>query len=586
MAQHTIDLPCIADTYCSYDNPSSNYGSAPLLRSGGYRLIGTDVVVLYYALTKFNTSVLPPRKKIIYVGLRVYSVKSMPAAEGAEVAFNLYDINWEDSTANYNNQGKTDVSYFSQFDWIAFTSGIPSNAWVEIDVTKTPIISAILDGDISDKGMIFLWRDHSPGPLSDDYWEVHSRENTNAPVLRVIYEDVPPNAPTPTEPIGTYKDSKSIVRFAWEYNSDVGGEQKKFDLQWSVDQSDWTTISETTQNTYYDMPADTFPAGNIYWRVRCYNEYDEVGDYCAIQSFYAIGAPSAPAINAIPTDTARPVVSWSAFSQQVYQLQILSGDTIVYDSGVVPGINIRSHKITAWLADGTYTIQMRIKNEYDMWSDWGSTTVTISTVKPDKPSITLQRSAYGVEINATGLIYRSDYNKDDYICIGTATGVYHDNTVASGKEYKYFVRAVSENDTFEDSDIKFIQSEFNYALIAPVSDLTNVFTFLHGLDGPPKRTYNRQTGGTTVQYAGRKYPVWEPTDHVSAGLSLQFYLETWDKVKAFTEIYDLNNTVLYRDGKGRKMYGTLNNLSVKDDILGYIISFTLDQVDYREELEV
>ncbi|HUH57288.1 MAG TPA: hypothetical protein VL020_02100, partial [Pseudomonadales bacterium] len=375
-------------------------------------------------------------------------------------------------------------------------------------------------------------------------------------------------------------------RFAWQYNSDVGGEQKKFDLQWSVDQSDWTTISETTQNTYYDMPANTFPAGNIYWRVRCYNEYDEVGDYSAIQSFYAIGAPIIPSINTIPANSARPVITWSAFSQQVYQLQVLSGGDIAYDSGIVPGINIRSHKITAWLADGEYTVQMRIKNEYDMWSEWSTTTVTISTVKPDKPTLTLQQSAHGVEISATGLVYRSEYDKDNFICIGTASGTFYDNTVASGKEYKYFVRAVSANETYNDSDIKFIQSEFSHALIAPVSDLTNVFTFSHGLNGPPKRTYNRQTGGATVQYAGRKYPVWEPTDHVSTGLSLQFYLETWPEVEAFTAIYDLNNTVLYRDAKGRKIYGTLSNLSVADDILGYVISFTLNQVDYIEELEV
>jgi hypothetical protein len=512
---------------------------------------------------------------VIEAKIRVYSVRSMPSGEKAQVLYDTHDIDWNEASATFLSQGDKSGGII-----VSFKNGIPSNAWVEINASSNVVRRALINGEVETKGLYFYWNSEA----STSYWELHSRENTNKPVLRVIYEDVPPNAPTPTEPIGTYKDSKSITRFAWTYNSDVGGEQKAFDLQWSTDQSTWTTVFETTANNYYDMPAETFPAGNIYWRVRTYNEYDEVGPYCDIQSFYAIGAPNAPAINAIPTDTARPVVSWSVFSQQAYQLQVMSDDAIVYDSGIIPGINIRQHKIKAWLADDEYTVRIRIKNEYDLWSEWGSAAVTITTVKPDKPTLTIQRSAHGVEINATGLIYRSDYNKDDYICIGTATGTYYDNTVASGREYKYFVRAVSENDTFADSDIKLIQAEFQHALIAPVSDLTNVFAFTRSLNAPPKRTYNRQPGGATVQYAGRTHPVWEPTEHISAGLSLSFFLKTWAEVETFMTIYDLNSTVLYRDAKGRKIYGTLSNLSVNDDILGYLISFTLNQVDYDEEV--
>jgi len=264
----------------------------------------------------------------------------------------------------------------------------------------------------------------------------------------------------------------------------------------------------------------------------------------------------------------------------------LSGDTVVYDSGIVPGISIRQHKIKAWLEDGEYTVQLRIKDEYDMWSEWSSAVVTISTDKPEKPSITLQRSAYGVEITGTGLVYRSDYDKDDYICIGTASGTYFDNTVRSKGEYKYFIRAVSENDTFEDSDIKFIQAELRHALIAPASDLTDIFTFTRSLNAPPKRTYNRQPGGAFVEYAGRKYPVWEPTEHVSAGWTMAFYLKSWAEVEAFIALVDRKETVLYRDAKGRKVYGVLGNLSVTDERGGYSVSFTLTEVDHSEEVEV
>jgi len=231
MAQHTIDLPCIADTYCSYENPSTNYGSINVLRAGGY----IDYTELrYYALLKFNASIIPPRKKINYVGLRLYSVKSMPAAANAMIVFGMHDRSWDETTANYNNQGNA-MTFVANYKYVS--SGISANSWIETDITISSILSAITSGDIATKGIYFYWRNVTPpDPPSENYWETHSRENTNAPVLRVIYEDVPPDKPTLISPIGEYKDSNSIIRFEWQYNSSVGGTQKAFELQWSTDQ--------------------------------------------------------------------------------------------------------------------------------------------------------------------------------------------------------------------------------------------------------------------------------------------------------------------------------------------------------------
>lgn len=576
MAQHTIDLPCIADTYIDSGNPNTNYGSATLLNAGGDG--GSSSRYRYYALFKFDWSSLPVGKKVINAKVRLYSAKAMPSAEGCRIGGNVNERDFNESTVTFNNYGSTPTGHRTYYSG----ASLAADTWYEFDFTSN---YSLQHEKLINYGVNFIWTKYY-WDVNPDFWQIQSREGANPPVLRVIYEDVPPDAPTPKSPIGTYKDSKSVIRFEWQYNSDVGGTQKAFDLQWSTDQANWTTVSLTTANNYYDMPADTLPAGNIYWRVRCYNEYDEVGPYSDIQSFYAIGVPAAPVLNAIPANSARPVVSWSAFSQQVYQLQVQVDDDVVYDSGVVPGINIRQHKIKAWLADGEYTVRIRIKNEYDLWSDWGSTTVTISTDKPEKPSIALQRSAYGAEITGTGLVYRSDYDKDEYICIGMADGSYFDNAVRSKGEYKYFIRAVSENDTFEDSDIKFIQAEFQYALIAPVSDLSNVFAFTRSLNSPPKRIYNRQPGGAFVEYAGRKHPVWEPTEHVSAAWLMSFFLKSWDDVESFIALVDRKETVLYRDAKGRKVYGVLGNLSVTDERGGYSVSFTLTEVDHSEEVEV
>lgn len=578
MAQHTIQIPITEDTYCDKNNPTTNYGSSTQLKAGGGLAIPTYYINFKcHTMMKWDSSLpgLPERKKIISAYLKLYSLTAISSSDRIVA---IYNIDFDEMVSTYNSLSLDGHYMAPEYFYLADTA---ANNYISLNILNSEEIK-IKSGrarfgavGASDKTFIF-----------------GSRESANPPYIELTYEDVPPNAPTPTDPIGDYKDNKSVVRFAWQYNSDVGGVQKAFDLQWSTDQVNWTTVSQTTANNYYDMPADTLPAGNIYWRVRTYNEYDEVGPYCDIQSFYAIGAPAAPVLNAIPTNTARPLVTWSTFDQQIYQLQVLQDDEVIYDSGEQPGINIRQHKIKAWLEDGEYTVRIRIKNEYDLWSEWASTIFSVSTAKPQKPSFSLQRSSHGIEINIQGtdgyaLIYRAEYGSDDFICIGNVTGKYfHDCSVKSGTEYRYFVRAVSANETYADSDVKLIQAEIRHSLIAPISDLTDIFEFRRSLNAPPKRNYTRALGGSTVEYEGRKYPVFIPDEHVSAGLALTFFLNSWRAVEKFMGLYDRKETVLYRDSKGRKIYGVLSGLSVEEEREGYTVSFVISQVDHDEEVEV
>ena len=754
MAQTTVNLQCLGDTYVESSNPNTNYSAQTTLKLAGF----PDSIDTFL---KFDLSSLPARKRIVSAYLKAYfqGFSSPGSFAVNRMIVRGYDIDINESQITYNNQPTNIQSSGVTYHGTVVTGGVQqssANSYVSI-LAAAPLASAYAQN----RNNIWIQLQVSYG---DNYEQTYtSKESaTNKPYLEIIYEDVPPNAPTPTDPIGAYKDNKAAVHFAWQYNSDVGGVQKKFDLQWSTDQVNWTTVSQTTANNYYDMPADTLATGNVYWRVRCYNEYDEASEYCSIQSFYAVGAPTAPAINAIPTNSARPVISWSAFAQQVYQLQVLSDNTVVYDSGIVPGISIRQHKVMAWLADGEYIVRICVKNEYDLWSEWGSATVTISTVKPTKPTLTAAKTLTGIKLTVPSgrmLIYR------DGKCIGeTATGEYNDNAIANGKEHDYVARAIQQvsdrqianvlgtdgdcediskwtsyagslsldssnkvfgnssikvtqhsgtyatlqkdiflnidlakhyfisaytrnitttslflrfatngtgriiidsvpstetsfkrlgikvsplnygigsttaiistigygdvsaehesdgclvveiteaeynsltvdqllakypfgnntfmapaGETFTDSDPVTATAEFKHSLIAPVSDLTDVFTFIRSLNAPPKRTYNRQPGGAFVEYAGRKSPVWEPTEHVSAAWAMAFFLKSWDDVEEFIDIVDRKETVLYRDARGRKIYGVLGNPTVNDEISGYTVGFTLTEVDHIEEVEV
>ncbi len=571
MAQHTIDLPCIADTYIDSGNPNTNYGSATLLNAGGEQ--GSSSPFRYYALFKFDWTSLPTRKKVINAKVRLYSAKAMPSVAGCRIGGSVSQRDFNESTVTYNNYGSTPTSHHIYYSG----ASLAANTWYEFDFTSD---YSIQHEKLINYGVSFIWTKNHWND-NPNFWQIQSREGANPPVLRVTYEDAPPNEPTLTTPVSVYKDSASIIRFEWQYNSSVGGAQKKFDLQWSTNQSDWTTVSETTENTYYDMPADSFPAGNIYWRVQTYNEYDESSGYSDAAVFYSVGAPIAPLIQSV-SDECRPLVEWMSFDQQIYQIQILQDETVIYDTSDIPGISTRQHRIPIFLDDGEYLARIRIKNEYDMLSEWGTTSFTISTTKPDKPTLSIQRSRYGLELTIGGE-QETSYIYRDGVCIAiTEDEKYFDNTVANEKEYQYFVRALSE-DGFNDSNIELGTPSFRYGLLNTGDE---VIELKHNINTVPGKNLNNTQSGTLNMYDGRKYPVPEMSSNVEQTLVLGYFFKTYPEVEKIIEIADRKEIVLYRDKRGRKMYGKITGLAVQDTFHGHDVSITISATDYNEAVEI
>ncbi len=330
-----------------------------------------------------------------------------------------------------------------------------------------------------------------------------------------------------------------------------------------------------------DIPEDTFPVGNIYWRVQTYNEYDKSSGYSDIAVFYSVGAPTSPAIQAVSNEC-RPLIEWSAFDQQIYQIQILQGEAVIYDSGDMPGISIRQYRIPVFLDDGEYSARVRIKNEYDMWSEWGTTSFSISTTKPDKPTLSIQRSRYGLELTI-GNVQGEAYIYRDGVCIARVTGEkYFDNAVANGKEYQYFVRALSQAG-FADSDIELGTPSFRYGLLNAGDE---VIELKHNINTVPGKNLNNTQSGTLNMYDGRKYPVPEMSSNVEQTLVLGYFFRAYQDVEKLIEIADQKDIVLYRDKRGRKMYGKITGLSVQDTFHGYNVSITISATDYDEAVEI
>lgn len=199
-----------------------------------------------------------------------------------------------------------------------------------------------------------------------------------------------PNAPLLVSPASaTVIDRGNVLRFTWTFSDvDPGDTQSAFDLRYRVvDAPGWTTVSQSTGSSFYDLAAGTLAPGNYEWQVRCYDALATVGPYSPSEFFTAATAPADPAI----TDplggssvTATDTVTWTAPSQTHYQVRTVADvslapyPSIVYqDTGAVASVAIRTSALV-FPANGRYEhLQVRVKFD-GLWSPWASIRVQAS----------------------------------------------------------------------------------------------------------------------------------------------------------------------------------------------------------------
>lgn len=572
MAQHAVTLPIIKNGYISKRNEYKHYSVGDYLISGLSYTESPYVYRDYRIVLGFDKSLYPVRKKIVDSVLHYYLIDGVTQYK---IHTNIELIrsvakDWNESTVTYNNcTTLLEESHKDHYSDIA-------SGWRQLHFTNKNYINGI----VLEVGKGFYDTEH----------RVYSRTSSYAPYIVVTYEDVPPDSPTLIIPIGNYVNNFSTIRFEWSYNSSVGGIQKKFDLQWSNNNgSSWNTVTQTTANNYYDMPANTLPTGNIMWRVRTYNEYNEVGAYSENKIFYSVGAPETPFITTVENNC-RPIIQWGSFNQQLYQVQIKKVDKIIYDSNNIASVVDKQYKIPIFLDDGDYIARIRIKNEYDFYSQWGEKSFTISTTKPSKPDISLTNNNKGISIisnitdtEAKYIVYRKAYNESDYISVGyIENNKYDDFKTKSNELYSYFIRLYKGN-SYNDSEVKTMKFLIKNHDFYDVINNESV-TFKYQLSPEGKPTYYKNNYSINY-YNGRTYPVFNYSPHKSLNYSFEFFAEKYNDVERLITIHNNKNIVLYRNDY-IKDYGYITDLTTIKNRNGFIVKFNLNKAEYNEELEV
>lgn len=174
----------------------------------------------------------------------------------------------------------------------------------------------------------------------------------------------------PTEPINSIEDKNEIIHFVWRYVSNDGAPSSRSILQYKLSTStSWTQVADLGADvTSCDVPAETFEAGAIEWRVIPYNIDGVVGTGTSA-SFIAYGAPARPTVftDGVPFLT----VMWQAEEQESFQIMV-DGESY----GPYFGTD-KQFMLPSYLEDGEHTVKVRTMGVYGLWSKWGETSVTI-----------------------------------------------------------------------------------------------------------------------------------------------------------------------------------------------------------------
>lgn len=389
--------------------------------------------------------------------------------------------------------------------------------------------------------------------------------------------DVKPEAKV-ISPHNTVVDATADNVFIWEHIISSGTAQSKADLQKSVDGSTWTTLATVTgAATQWTCPAGTLASSIKYWRVRTYNADSVASDWSDAAQIVVIAAPPTPVIQ-IQTSGPRPSISWQTSGQQAAQVSIEG----VYDSGTVYGVT-QQWTSPMYLDDGDYVVRVRVQNEYGLWSEWGSAALQVINTPGAAIALSVRTSHVAdLEWTTTGaydyyLIYRNG------VPIAKTTQRAYSDALSVGPTVYRVRGCYAANGNYGISDQ--VSTE-----VIPSTTMVSDLDTGEWIRLPYAATPNRKTSRTrarTVNYltlSGVKYPCAEISDNYTDALTIEAAFAAAEDARALEAL--LGRLVCAKTPTEDMVIGYLDALQKDHDGFATTLTFTIQQIDYNEEVQL
>lgn len=377
----------------------------------------------------------------------------------------------------------------------------------------------------------------------------------------------------PLHPVSEICDYAAKIKFQWSYSSDTGTTAQRTDLQTSVNGVDWTTLTTRSAGVLtYTAAANTFAAGTVYWRIRCYNSNNVAGPWSEAVSFIAFGAPPRPSISvdAVPFATIR----WQSSGQIAYKVTV---DGVDY--GPFFGTD-KSYALRDYLRDGPHTASVSIQGAYGLWSPSATAQFTIENT-PGAPvvltgKLRLDATLTWTTSNTTRnfLVYR------DGVQIGHTSGFsFTDRTVLGSHEWRVIQRLANGNYT-ESNAVRGTLC----TCVPAIASLSGGewLELIRSVNENRVETYIKNQTTSLRQFAGQVYPQVETSPYRSMQATFDVAW-TWDEREA-AEAFEalIGSTVIFKGPGGEAIVGMLSAWNRESSLFYRAYNVTVQRVHWRD----
>lgn len=273
-------------------------------------------------------------------------------------------------------------------------------------------------------------------------------------------------------------------------------------------------------------------------------------------TFNGYGAPSAPKLINPQTyiTTASPTFAWQENEEQVaYEYSLTLGSTVISAGSGYKDTSITFTDIAQ--GDG-YKLKIRIRNKYNLWSDYTEHTFNVYFSDIVLPSVTLATITQGVEIVISGTqcddfascsIYRDNILIANNLDINDT---YVDCLAASGIN-KYKIRVYNTNGGYQDTEYASINYKSPYLMLLDVSDPNRALVIY-----PHSQSINYVDDTVSRQYSNKAKPKYYRgvTDYRTWDIS--FYVKT-EEFMTYRDYIKSADVVVVKDFRGELMLGTV-----------------------------
>ena len=407
--------------------------------------------------------------------------------------------------------------------------------------------------------------------------------------LVLDYDVVLPSAPTLVRPLETYESAEDYITFEWQYRTESGLPQAFAVIEWrqiTDSPGEWNEVYSISSDTTYSMPPNTFPSGDIEYRIKVADGVTGGTSDYSYGKFSTYARPSMPIITSID-NSALTEIKWNALEQDGYEISLVKDNAVLFSESVA---SIKKSYKPKMFLSGTYTFNLRVKNGHDQWSSAVQKLFTINATPPDtaKASLTAQVNRDIVEIHYTSTtsknyLYRVVDGEETCIAILDGTsGEYVDKACVINTINEYYIRAY---DGWYLDSVKVQVKPHCDGMVISTKDASINITLSTDDYMPFSRTSYKDK--KLNRYLGRAYPVKEQGEFVSVTINRTCVISAKD----YDRLDDMNlsdEVILYRDNKGRKIYCSMEVSQAREremmDMFELSVEFT--QVDYKEGVEI